>query len=447
MNKIINNSYFRSFVIYALSLFFLGSFLFARSFIGITVFGYRIGEIFIGLSLLGLLFSPIFLKKEIKHNLKDVYLIISFILLGFFFIAFESNSLLTEPYTYRASSYIWTLGFLFLGIWLKKDFIINVNKLFLIEFLLIVVYVVSILDYPNFIQEFFNTTSDKYELHKGSDLLLIFVCINYIIMEYFKRNEKSSKLFLFNISLFMPLFLYKSRAAFIAALIYIFIELFSKKFYFKKTFSNLIFLGFLFLTLTFSTFYSQRYVVEEFSPEIVSNIPNAYKQLGEYKFSKYQEEYPILYFSNQRLYSGDGNLNWRLQLWQDSIEDLNQDSSQLFGNGYKDKFRVFIEENLICPNGKKKCGNDRVGLDGLNQNIHNYLLTIYLRGGFYHLSSFVILNLFFLFHAYKNAQVLNFLKFYIPVMFVSFFDSSMENAHFPLVVYFFIGFYFIKNKD
>lgn len=446
MYKILNSSNFRNFVIYVLSLFFIGSFLFARSFIGITIFGYRIGEIFIGLSLLGLLLSPVYLKKETKHNLKDVYLIISLILLGFFFSAFESNSFFTEPYTYRASSYIWTMGFLFLGVWLKKDIVININQLFLIEIVLIIIYVVSILNYPNFIQEFFYNTSDKYELHKGSDLLLIFVCINYIIMKYFKSNEQSSRIFLFNISLFMPLFIYKSRAAFIAALIYIVIELFSKTFYFKKTWSNLIFLGFLLITLTFSTFYSQRYVVEEFSAEIVSNIPNAYKQLGEYKFSKYQEGYPILYFSNQRLYSGDGNLNWRLQLWQDSIEDLNQDNSQLFGNGYKDKFRVFIEENLTCSGGKP-CGNNRLGLDGLNQNVHNYFLTVYLRGGFFHLISFIILNLFFLFYAYRNAQIFNFLKFYIPVMFVSFFDSSMENAHFPLIFYFFIGFYFIKNKD
>ena len=180
MYKILNSSNFRNFVIYVLSLFFIGSFLFARSFIGITIFGYRIGEIFIGLSLLGLLLSPVYLKKETKHNLKDVYLIISLILLGFFFSAFESNSFFTEPYTYRASSYIWTMGFLFLGVWLKKDIVININQLFLIEIVLIIVYVVSILNYPNFIQEFFYNTSDKYELHKGSDLLLIFVCINQI---------------------------------------------------------------------------------------------------------------------------------------------------------------------------------------------------------------------------------------------------------------------------
>lgn len=446
MQKIVKSLNIRNFVIYLLSFFLIGSFLFARSFIGITILGYRIGEIYIGLSLLGLLFSPVYLKNEANHNLKDVYLIISIILFGFFFSAFESNSFLTEPYTYRASSYIWTLGFLFLGIWLKKDIVINTNKLFLIEIGLIFIYIVSVLDYPNFIQEFFNNTSDKYELHKGSDLLLIFVCINFIILENFKRNEIGSRLFLFNVSLFMPLFIYKSRAAFIAAFVYLFIEIFSKKIDFKKKWQNLIFLGFLLIVLTFSTFYSQRYVVEEFSAEIVSNIPNAYKQLGEYKFSKYQEDYPILYFSNQRLYSGDGNLNWRLQLWQDSIEDLNQDNNQLFGNGYKDKFRVFIEQNLTCSGGKP-CGNNRLGLDGLNQNIHNFFLTIYLRGGYYHLISFFILNLFFLLYAYRNAQLFNFLKFYIPVMVVSFFDSSMENAHFPLIVYFFIGFYFIKNKD
>ena len=48
-----------------------------------------------------------------------------------------------------------------------------------------------------------------------------------------------------------------------------------------------------------------------------------------------------------------------------SIEDLNQDNSQLFGNGYKDKFRVSLKRtNLFCG---KPCGNNRLGLDGLNQ--------------------------------------------------------------------------------
>ena len=61
MNKMVNSSNFRNLVTYALILFFIGSFLFVRSFIGITIFGYRIGEIFIGLSLLSLLFSPIYL--------------------------------------------------------------------------------------------------------------------------------------------------------------------------------------------------------------------------------------------------------------------------------------------------------------------------------------------------------------------------------------------------
>ena len=103
---------------------------------------------------------------------------------------------------------------------------------------------------------------------------------------------------------------------------------------------------------------------------------------GEYKFSKYKEDYPLFYISEKRIYSGDGNLNWRLQLWQDAIEDNAEANDLLLGAGYKGKLTVFLEDNTGY-------GNDRRGLDGLNEHVHNYFLTIFFKR-----RSFTLANIF-----------------------------------------------------
>ena len=47
--------------------------------------------------------------------------------------------------------------------------------------------------------------------------------------------------------------------------------------------------------------------------------------------------------------------------------------------------------------------------------------------------------------AVDKKNILDFLKVLLPVIFVSMFDSSMENSHFPLIFYYFIGNQFIKK--
>ena len=79
----------------------------------------------------------------------------------------------------------------------------------------------------------------------------------------------------------------------------------------------------------------------------------------------YDNEKSLFYLYDGRAYSADGNLNWRLQLWQDSFESLSSNSNLLFGFGYKDRLELF--EDLIYS-----------GLDGSNENTHNYFLNIIL---------------------------------------------------------------------
>ena len=61
-------------------------------------------------------------------------------------------------------------------------------------------------------------------------------------------------------------------------------------------------------------------------------------------------------------------------MWQDSIQDNVDENKLLFGTGYKDKFNVFKVNNTGF-------GNDRRGLDQLNEQVHNYFMTVLLRGG------------------------------------------------------------------
>ena len=128
-------------------------------------------------------------------------------------------------------------------------------------------------------------------------------------------------------------------------------------------------------------------------------------------------------------------------MWQDQILFTLEEGSIFSGVGYKEKLKVFRVETPPEKGGSGipgQYGNDRKGLDGLNEHIHNYFLTIFARGGLIHLTIFIYLYLYFSFNIRKD----NFKLFLITlfcVLFISSFDSSMENAHFPLIFYFFLG--------
>ena len=109
------------------------------------------------------------------------------------------------------------------------------------------------------------------------------------------------------------------------------------------------------------------------------------------------------------------------------------------------------EKNIFLKgygfNEKIPAMNDplRAGDDGLNENIHNFLLNVFARGGVFHF----IIYLFLLFFMILNLKIIHknysFMSIILPIFLASFFDASMENAHFPLIFYFYIG--LISYKD
>ena len=79
------------------------------------------------------------------------------------------------------------------------------------------------------------------------------------------------------------------------------------------------------------------------------------------------------YFQDGRIMSIDNTTNWRLDIWQDVIEDLNNKNQFLLGYGYNEIIPVMLDPS--APG--------RLGRDGLNENVHNYLINVLARGGFF----------------------------------------------------------------
>ena len=134
----------------------------------------------------------------------------------------------------------------------------------------------------------------------------------------------------------------------------------------------------------------------------------------------------FFWFSDGRIFSADGNLDWRLQIWQDVFYDLKNTNSLIFGYGYHETIPAMNLES-------------RKGLDGLNEQVHNFLINILARGGLFQIILYILLVISIIYFYYKNNKRFEILLFLLPILFISFFDSSMENAHFPLVFYFFLG--------
>ena len=106
-------------------LFFLVfTILFGRSFTGLTILGFRLGELMIAFSLI---VSMIFIILPIKYldtNFgKFNFYTHKLIILSFPIIVLLTNGDFLNPYTYQSSAYIWTLGFL-----LISNFIFSKNE-------------------------------------------------------------------------------------------------------------------------------------------------------------------------------------------------------------------------------------------------------------------------------------------------------------------------------
>lgn len=418
-------------ILLGISSFFALTFLFTRSFIGISIFGLRVGEISMAVSLLALFFYIIYcllylnddnsLPKELNYI--NLLMIISFVIL-----VIVNNGSFISTYTYKSSSYIWSFGFFYLGFFLTKN--LKISKFLPIFFVIyfVYLYVYAVYDFPESLINFFLNISDKYEPHKGSDILIMLIAPLFMILRLYKSERKSIMYLLFTSSLFLPLLLYKSRGAFIAFLFFLIIELIRLKRGFKDSiWKNLVLLGLLVLIFVQSSFMVTKNEVR------IDDVSYTVNELATYRIPDKEAEFILIYFVDGRAYSSDSNLNWRFQIWQDVAYDMANNKLFISGYGFNEKIPAM---------------NDplRAGDDGLNENIHNFLLNVFARGGLTH---FLLYALLFFIIIKKLKEVFfnySFMSFLAPLMLASFFDASMENAHFPLILFFTVGMMFNKDK-
>jgi hypothetical protein len=416
--------------------FIILTMIFTRSFIGLYLLEYRLGELLVLTGFILCIFFVIFSKKINYLNLHKIFNnYFRGIVVSFFAIIFITNSSITNTYAFKSSSYIWTIGFLFLGTIFSTFFYTQSKKI--IPFLVAVpfiVYVFNTGNYPDIIINFFKIHSDKFQFIKASDVFLSIISI-YFYLEKVNVQNKFKLLYVFIYGpLFLPMLLIQSRGSYVGLILFILSIIYFERNYLLNNKKTVFVYGIIgVLIFIFSTFRTSgiSFFNTDITPEVVTEQVQSVNQVKDTK-----KAFLTFYISDGRLFSKDETTNWRLDIWQDVAYDMVTEKNIMYGYGYKS-----IIPQMIDPSAP-----GRLGRDGLNENVHNYFVTILSRGGLIQLFLFVFFH-FSLINIWKlNHKNYKILIYYIPAIFVSCLDISMDGVQFPLIFYTFLGYFLANNK-
>lgn len=407
--------------------------LFTRSVVGVYILNIRFGEVLVLISFLSSLIFLLFIFKESTFFNGKVIILFKFFIVLFFIISYVTSTDLLIPYTYRTSSYIWTISYLFIGAYIISIKYTNFLKSSIL--ILFLIYLFSSGNYPELLIELFYKFSDKFQFIKGSEIVLAYICIillNYKLFDNKKINL--SYIILFG-ALFIPILLVASRGALLGAIMFIILEMFyRKKFIFKnvKFFVILIFLSIpLFLISTLRVGSTSQIGKSGLNPqqeiELALNDIITKKDITAAFLGFYITDYGYLD-------STDPTTSWRLDIWQDVFYDMKSKNILLNGYGYKE----------IIPVMTDPTAPGRLGWDGLNENVHNYFVNILARGGLFQLFIALYFHIYLIWYFKKRHGNYRILSFTLPLLFIASLDAAMEGVNFPIIFYSFYG-YFIKN--
>ena len=220
------NKYLENYLNVAFKIFLFLVFLFARTFTGVYIFGFRLGELLVGvlcfLLIAYLTFYPIRTGKYFL-DVKALHFALCFLVILFLFNVSKNNSNFTNFSIFKTSSYIWTIGALILGIEIVKYLNIHVNKYDIVLSLvgLATIYLFSTKGISENRQNFILHFTDKFEYPKGSDILLAFIFIFIFILNKLNYSKLSFNLLSINFALIAPVLMVKSRSAFISLVIFL----------------------------------------------------------------------------------------------------------------------------------------------------------------------------------------------------------------------------------
>ena len=436
ISRIIGSLYFINLALYLL---------FGRPYSGLYFSSFRLGELLIGFFLvlnLLILFLPVkYLKTNINYSNQIIY-VYKLIILSFFIILFINNGDITNLYSYKSSSYIWMTGALIFSSYLVEN-IFN-KKMFFILIVFYLVYQFSTIHYPVSLISFFETYSDKFDFQKGSDLLIIYVVSILFIQRNIENKFISFSIFLMSSSILLPLFLFKSKGAFLPAVLFIIYYLFLYRRLITAEIMKTLAISFLSLIL---------FIVSTF--EVYGNLN--FKKMGMDGYNSAEELTQLFTFQeldkgltaittekntdkfflsffimDGRLYSREMMANWRLEIWQDILRDLNNENRFFKGYGYNE---IIPAMDLV----------HRRGTDGTNENPHNFIFYILARGGLIQLLLFAFFYFQLIIFYHKKFKNLNILIYLIPILTTSLFDASMESIRFPLIFYSFLSYFMMYS--
>jgi len=272
---------------------------------------------------------------------------------------------------------------------------------------------------------------------KAADMVLIIIISTLFLFLY--TENKVFAIYFANLTsfLFLPLIAINSRGAVLGLFLFvIFYNFFEKKLLKDMSWKVILFVLLNVVVFSYSSLRVSNIGADRSSPESVgiSDLPKVVSDIADEKST--QDVFLSLYFSEGRIFSTDPTTNWRLDIWQDVISDLNNKNLMIYGYGYESIIPVMTDPS--APG--------RLGRDGLNEHVHNFFMTTFARGG--------ILN--FILFVYFYYQVLQKLKssslkqhaytFLVPCLVMSSLDITMDGVQFPMLYYFFIG-YFLQKQD
>ena len=411
--------------------------LFMRSFVGIYIFGFRLGELYTGFCvLIGLfLLSKKFSSKLSLQESTKILPVFQLIILSCFVVLLVNLPTEFNLSLIKQSSFVWSVSFIFIGIYFLTVFSHNLIVLFMGAALL-GSYFITFINYPNFIMDFFISYSDKFQFIKAADQLLLLVVFNTL----FKKTEVSSTIkfyvFAFSSSIFLPYFISQSRGSVLAAAIFIVLNSMS---YYKFLTGNK-FKSLFIILFSVILFYVSSYLLSGINFQDIDSEENVILEVttqiedGILKQKDISKGFLSFYFEEGRIKSSDNTTDWRLDIWQDLIDDLIIKNKIYFGFGYEGIFEIMLDPS--APG--------RLGRDGLNENVHNYFFNILGRGGLFQLIIFLYLYIkIYKTWVLKNKKI-DFFVLVAPLLIVSSLDVTMEGVQFPFIFYTFMG-YFLSD--
>ena len=419
---------------------------FGRSFSGLSFFSFRLGELIVGF---GMIFSFLvvlfhFYNKEFLKDFDKQLKTFAVILFSFFVSLFINNGSLLNTYTYKSSSYIWTIGLLFFSYCILRNSSIKKVDKYIFSILLIITYFFSTIHYPEVFINFFTNNSDKWDFVKSSDIFLIYILTNTFNYLNFEKKINSFMYFMFSSAILIPLFLYMSKGSFFPSILYV---LFFLLMYLKninkerlKSFLIITISILLFVISTYEVFGNLNFekginIVETERDDSLLSVETLKRNISSISDQKNTSTvFASLYFSESRLFSTEQMLNWRLQIWQDILIDLDNKGALLTGYGYNEIIPVMDDYT-------------RRGNDQSNENVHNYFFNVLARGGLLQLLIILSFIIFMLLEIKDKKMKIVFMLTLIPIYMTSFFDASMESVRFPLIFYFGIALIFKLDED